>query len=197
MDTKSLGSHIGGGSQLSRRKIIANGTTALLSGAAISLLASGGVQAATRIPKDEVSAQDVQILSTALSAEREAIAAYELGIESGLLRADTKGLARAFRDHHREHATALVRTIQLMGYDAPARVDHDFSVESLKNEKDVLQFAASLEQGAVSAYLGAVPLFEDRELSKVAASILGDEAMHWAVLRHALGLTPVPVAFVS
>ena len=57
--------------------------------------------------------------------------------------------------------------------------------------------AAGLEKGAVSAYLGAVPLFKDRELSKAAASILGDEAMHWAVLRQALGEEPVPAAFVS
>ena len=35
------------------------------------------------------------------------------------------------------------------------------------------------------------------ELSKAAASILGDEAMHWAILRNALGDTPVPAAFVS
>ena len=30
-----------------------------------------------------------------------------------------------------------------------------------------------------------------------AASILGDEAMHWAVLRQAVGDEPVPAAFVS
>ena len=51
--------------------------------------------------------------------------------------------------------------------------------------------------GAVSAYLGAVLLFDNRELSKAAASILGDEAMHWAVLRQAIGETPVPSAFMS
>lgn len=61
----------------------------------------------------------------------------------------------------------------------------------------MLRFAARLEQGAVSAYLGAIPLFGNRELSKAAASILGDEAMHWAVLRQAVGEVPVPVAFVS
>jgi len=61
----------------------------------------------------------------------------------------------------------------------------------------VLRFAAGLEQGAVSAYLGAVPLFATRELSKAAASILGDEAMHWAVLRQVIGENPVPAAFVS
>ena len=48
-----------------------------------------------------------------------------------------------------------------------------------------------------SAYLGAVPLFGNRELAKAAASILGDEAMHWAILRNALGEVPVPSAFVA
>ncbi len=60
-----------------------------------------------------------------------------------------------------------------------------------------MKFAAKLGQGAVSAYLGAVPLFSERDLAKAAASILGDEAMHWAVLRQAVGEAPVPGAFVS
>lgn len=61
----------------------------------------------------------------------------------------------------------------------------------------MLNFAATLEKGAVSAYLGAVPLFANRDLANAGASILGDEAMHWAILRQALGMTPVPVAFMS
>ena len=46
-------------------------------------------------------------------------------------------------------------------------------------------------------YLGAVPVFDNRDLAKAAASILGDEAMHWAILRNALGDAPVPAAFMS
>jgi len=49
----------------------------------------------------------------------------------------------------------------------------------------------------VSAYLGAVPIFDNRDLAKAAASILGDEAMHWAILRNAVGEVPVPAAFVA
>jgi hypothetical protein len=40
-------------------------------------------------------------------------------------------------------------------------------------------------------------LFGNRDLAKAAASILGDEAMHWAILRQALGEVPVPSAYVS
>jgi len=40
-------------------------------------------------------------------------------------------------------------------------------------------------------------LTANRDLAQAAASILGDEAMHWAVLRQALGEAPVPAAFMS
>ena len=49
----------------------------------------------------------------------------------------------------------------------------------------------------MSAYLAAVPAFGNRDLARAAASILGDEAMHWAVLRNVLGEDPVPAAFVG
>lgn len=66
-----------------------------------------------------------------------------------------------------------------------------------KSHADLLHFAASLEQAAVNAYLGAVSQFSDKALYKAAASMLGDEAVHWAVLRYVLGEDPVPAAFVS
>ena len=75
--------------------------------------------------------------------------------------------------------------------------EYGFPTASLKSQADVLKFAANLEQGAASAYLGAVPAFMSKDLSKYAASILGDEAMHWAILRNALGENPVPAAFIS
>ena len=64
-------------------------------------------------------------------------------------------------------------------------------------QNDVLRFTTNLEKGAVSAYVGAVPSFKDRDLSKAAASILGDEAMHWAVLRQAVGEDPVLIRDVA
>jgi hypothetical protein len=54
-----------------------------------------------------------------------------------------------------------------------------------------------LEKGAVSAYLGAIPAFQNRDLAKAAGSILGDEAIHFAVLKQALGEDPDPSPFVS
>ena len=141
---------------------------------------------------------DVSILNSALASELEAIAAYQVGAESGLLQKPVLELALQFQGHHKAHAGVLAGTVRTLGgTPVQAKAQYAFPVETLKTQADVLRFAAALEKGAVSAYLGAVPLFADRELSRAAASILGDEAMHWAVLRQALGLNPVPAAFVG
>ncbi len=167
----------------------------LLSGAAVALLAG---QEALAAKGDKSGASDLRILNTALGAELEAIAAYQVGADSGLLQKPVLDLAVTFQGHHKEHADILAKTIAKLGGKAVAAKDrYSFPTETLKTQADVLRFAATLEKGAVSAYLGAVPVFANRDLAKAAASILGDEAMHWAVLRNALGEAPVPVAFMS
>jgi len=178
-----------------RRTFLTAGGLAL-SGTAVALLAGRDALAAAA-DTNANPANDVAILNTALAAELEAIAAYGVGAGSGLLKGPVLALATTFQGHHKQHADVLAGAVgKLGGKPAIAKAKYDFPVE-LKNQNDVLRFAAGLEKGAVSAYLGAVPLFKDRELSKAAASILGDEAMHWAVLRQALGDEPVPAAFVS
>jgi rubrerythrin len=168
----------------------------LLSGAAVALLAGRDVLAQKAGGGSKAS--DLSILNTALAAELEAVAAYQVGAESGLLEKPVLALASQFQGHHKEHADVLAQTIRKLGGKAvAAKTKYEFPTGGLKNQTDVLRFAASLEKGAVSAYLGAVPLFRNRDLSKAAASILGDEAMHWAVLRQAIGENPVPSAFVS
>jgi len=178
-----------------RRAFLGRAGGVVLSGAAVSLLA--GCEALAKNAGDAKS-DDIAILNTALAAELEAVAAYQVGAESGLLQKPVLKVASTFQGHHKAHADVLAKTItKLGGRPVAAKTKYQFPVERLKSQSDVLAFAASLEKGAVSAYLGAVPLFEQRDLAKAAASILGDEAMHWAVLRQALGQDPVPVAFVS
>jgi len=168
---------------------------ALLSGGAVAMLA--GAPSLARAA-DKHAESDVRILNTALGAELEAVAAYQVGAESGLLQKPVLDLAVTFQGHHKEHAEVLRKTIaKLGGKPVEAKAKYTFPVETLKTQADVLKFAASLEKGAVSAYLGAVPVFGNRDLAKAAASILGDEAMHWAILRNAVGEVPVPAAFMS
>lgn len=178
-----------------RRLFLGRSGGLVLSGAAVALLAGNDALAAKA---GGSKAGDVQILNTALGAELEAIAAYQLGAESKLLTKPVLDLALTFQGHHKQHVTLLSGTVEkLGGKPVMAKTQYNFPVDQLKTELDVLKFAAQLEQGAVSAYLGAVPLFGNRDLSKAAASILGDEAMHWAILRQAIGDVPVPSAFVA
>jgi rubrerythrin len=180
---------------LEARRIFLGRSGLLLSGGAVALLAGHDALAA----KGKAAAEsDVAILNTALAAELEAIAAYQVGAESGLLQKPVLDLAVTFQGHHREHAEVLAKTVAKLGGKAvAAKAKYSFPTEKLKSQADVLRFAASLEKGAVSAYLGAVPVFDNRDLARAAASILGDEAMHWAILRNAVGEVPVPSAFVA
>lgn len=182
---------------LLRRRAFTTG--AVLSAGAVALLAGREALAANAKTGAAAAEADVRILNTALAAEFEAVAAYQVGAESGLLSSSVLAVAVQFQGHHKEHAAAIAATVRKLGGRAvSAKAKYTFPVEQLKSQVDVVRFAAGLEQGAISAYLGAVPLFADRALAQVAASILGDEAMHWAVLRQVLGETPaVPSAFMS
>jgi len=168
----------------------------VLSGTAIALLA-GRESLAAQLKKTSAEGGATDI-NSALGAEQQAIAAYQVGAESGLLQKPVLDLALQFQGHHKAHADLLAATVkQLGGTAVKPKQKYDFPVDQLKSQADVLRFAAGLEQGAVSAYLGAIPTFDNRDLAKAAGSILGDEAMHWAILRQALGENPVPAAFVG
>ena len=200
-----------------RRLFLGRSSRMLLSATAVALLAGRPALAARA---GEAGEGDAKILNTALAAELEAIAAYQLGADSELLQKPALELARTFQGHHRQHVGLRLQSVgresvarlrlhrraaepldrpREQGGVLPVKAKPSYTIptDRLKSQADVLRFAAGLEQGAVSAYLGALPLFGDRELAKAAGSILGDEAMHWAVLRQALGEAPVPAAFVS
>lgn len=149
--------------------------------------------------KSASEAGDAHILNVALALEHEAIAAYGVGAKSGLLKGGVLKLALQFRGQHEAHAEALEGAIRGMGTRAvkakPVK-EYAFPVNKLHNQADVLRFAAGLEKAAAMAYLGTVPGFHNRGLAKTAASIMGDETMHWAVLRNALGENPVPISFI-
>ena len=180
------------------RRLFAARTGWVISAGAVALLAGCDTVAAQKKSNAAATASDVDILNSALAAEHQGIAAYQVGAQSGLLQKPVLDLALQFQGHHKAHADLLAATVKKMGgTPAEPKPKYDFPVDQLRTQNDVLRFAAGLEQGAASAYLGAVPLLDDRELARAAASILGDEAMHWAVLRYALGENPVPAAFVG
>ena len=181
------------------RSLLTPSDGAILSPTAIALLGTTGLYGGQK-PKDDSAASDANILNSALGGEFGAVAAYQLAADSGLLQKPVLDLAMQLQGQHQAHADLLAKTVKTLG-GSPAEpkktADYNFPIETLKTQADVLRFAAGLEQGAASGYLGMVPLFGDRDLAKAAASILGDEAMHWAILRQALGENPVPEPFIS
>jgi len=185
-------------SVLERRNFLQTASGIALSGTAIALIGGCATAGSEGSNTNVQTEQDVRILNTAISAEHEAVAAYQLGAESGLLSAGALKVALTFQGHHKAHIDVLASTVRKLGGEAvDAKNTYNFPVDKLIKEGDVLTFAAELERGAVSAYAGAIPLFDNSDLAKAAASILADEAMHWAILRQALGLDPVPGAFFS
>src|SRR5690242_8523366 len=185
----------------SRRTFLSGGGQAVLSATAVALIAGCAAKADTaKMQTAEMAKSDVDILNTALGLEYEGIAAYQVGAESGLLQPAVLKLAVGFQSDHKQHAEALVKAITSMGgtpVQPKTAAEYNFPTSTLKSQTDVLKFAAGLEQGAVSAYKGAIPLFANRDLAGAGASILGSEAMHWAILNSALGVEPPTVAFVS
>lgn len=146
------------------------------------------------------SNKDIEILNKGLAAERFAIAAYEIAAGTGLLSEGVIAIAKTFQSHHGHHAHKLHETIKSLGGESVKALAHEEYAEQLPpglvDEKSIIHCALTLEKGATITYLNAIPEIENPKIAQAAASILGDEAMHWATLRNALGLAPVHISFI-
>jgi len=185
----------------SRRSLITRAGQLSLSAGAVALLA--GNESLAGKHASAAGGNDVAILNVALGLEHEAIAAYQIGAESGLLQKPVLDVAVLFQSQHKGHRDALVATIEKLGgkpvmamtadeYTRSARL----KVSSIKSQVDVLLLAQRLELGAVNAYLGVIPAFGDRELAKVAGRLAADETMHYTALTQAMGAS-LPAAPLS
>lgn len=174
---------------VSRRALLADAGKLTLSAGAIGLLAGNDALAHAADP-----AKDAGILNVALALEHEAIAAYQIGAESGLLAKEVLPVAVLFQSHHKAHRDALAATVRKLGGTPAAEQSMDAYVKSsklnvaaIKSQGDVLALAQRLELGAINAYLGVIPAFGDLELAKIAGRLAADETMHYTALTQALG----------
>lgn len=147
------------------------------------------------------STTDLPILSRSLEGERFGMAAYDVAIASGLLEPPVRKIAEQFRDHHAEHAERLIAAIRTAGGSPAAAKSWDqmaaeYPPPPLQSQDDVLRYAAELESSAASGDIGALSRLSDPGHRTLVARIAGVEAMHWAVLRSAVGEDPVPVALI-
>jgi hypothetical protein len=176
---------------VSRRALLADAGKLTLSAGAIALLA-GNDALANNAGAD--ASKDTGILNIALALEHEAIAAYQIGAESGLLAKEVLPVAVLFQSHHKAHRDALADTVRKLGGTPAAEQTMDaymksskLNVAAIKSQGDVLALAQRLELGAANAYLGVIPAFGDRELAKIAGRLAADETMHYTALTQALG----------
>ena len=176
---------------VSRRALLADAGKLTLSAGAIALLAGNDALANTA---GADASKDTGILNIALALEHEAIAAYQIGAESGLLAKEVLRVAVLFQSHHKAHRDALADTVRKLGGTPVAEQAMDAYVKSsklnvaaIKSQGDVLALAQRLELGAANAYLGVIPAFGDRELAKIAGRLAADETMHYTALTQALG----------
>lgn len=184
-----------------RRNFLTRG--AALSAAAVALLGGMPLRGLAATHSDAQAATDLGILNVALGLEHEGIAAYEIGAQSGLLQKPLLDVAVLFKGHHEGHRMVLIGAIEKMGgkpvaakslaeYQQSAKLN----VKAIKTGNDVLRLAQRLELGAVNAYLGVMPSFVNRDLSRVAGRLVADETMHYTALTQALG-EPLPQKTLS
>jgi hypothetical protein len=151
-----------------------------------------GLAAAGRPLLAASAADDLQLMNTALALEHEAIWAYGLAGNSGLLSAKAKEVGLLFQGSHEMHRDLLVDALKRKGgTPVEPKKEYVFGVP-LANEADVLELAFKLEVGAARAYLTVVDKFQDRSLAASAGRILSDEVLHATVLRSVLGRDVVP-----
>jgi rubrerythrin len=138
---------------------------------------------------------DIDILNYALTLEYLETKFYEEALDkvSGL-DADTKSLAQEIRDNEAEHVDGLRATIQQLGGQSVEEPTFDFG-PAFKDVATFLKTANTLEDTGVSAYNGAAPNIESKEVLGAAGGIAQVEARHAALIRLARDKPPAPAAF--
>lgn len=189
--------------KMSRRNLVGMAGTGVLSAVALGVI--GGVPALARSRSNaaDVAAHqgDIDILNVALGLEHEAIEAYQIGAESGLLERSVLDLALVFQSQHKGHRDALVGAVRQLGgapVDPKSRAEYMISlnIAAIRNQADILRLAEVHERGAANAYIGVMPSLGSPDLVQVAAKIAADEAAHWSLLTTALGNKLPAAAFM-
>ena len=183
----------------SRRQFLVGSAATTLSATAVALLVGRPTLAAAKGETRGAAASDAGTLNTALALEHEGINAYTLGAQSNLLQKPVLALAVKFQDDHKAHRDRLIQVIRTLGATpveekSLAEYAKALEVDKLKSQTDVLNFAAGLEDEAVNAYLGIIPVFKDRQLAQLMGRLAADETEHFTLLSNALG-RPLPGPF--
>jgi hypothetical protein len=161
-----------------------------------SALAAGAVYGAATVGPfvGQALAQgggDVDIVNFALTLEYLEADFYKKGQALGLSGGVMK-LAKEFGDAETQHVDALTQTVKKLG-GTPAK--KPTFVFPIKDEASFLKLAQTLEDTGVSAYNGAAPQIQSKDVLGAAGSIVQIEARHAAAIRLQRSQPPAPDAF--
>ncbi|HEY6780007.1 MAG TPA: ferritin-like domain-containing protein, partial [Thermoleophilaceae bacterium] len=137
---------------------------------------------------------DVDILNFALTLEYLEAAYYAEGLKRAGLSGDAKQLAMTIREDEDEHVSALMAAIKDAGGTPVKAPMVDFG-DATKNQQAFLKLAQTFEDTGVSAYNGAGPSIQSKELLAAAGSIVQVEARHAAAVRLLNGNPPTDGGF--
>jgi rubrerythrin len=180
---------------LSRRRFFRRAGVSAAGGSALLLGACGeGSQSLVEAGPDESDQADVEILNGALDLELMAVAAYKTGAVR--LTGELLQVGKLFLAQEQEHADGLTSAIKDAG-GKPNRAKSAYDFPPRRSAQDVLKYAAYIENTAIAFYIDALPKLTNGDVRATAASIITTEAEHLAVLRDALGQSPLPAAFVT
>ncbi len=134
-------------------------------------------------------AGDIEILNFALTLEFLETAFYR---SAEGLSGEAAALARTFGDEEAEHVAALTKAIEGLGGTPAKKPTASFPKG---DQAAFLKLAQTLEDTGVSAYNGAAPKIQSKEVLAAAGTIVQVEARHAASIRMLNGEDPAPVAF--
>ena len=135
---------------------------------------------------------DVDILNFAYTLELLEADFYAQALKNVKLSSELKKFAQEVGENEQEHVDALKGAIEDLGGKPAATPTFEFP---LKDEKSFTDLAVTFEDTGVSAYNGAGPLLESKDLLGVAGSIVQVEGRHAGAIRYLAGQQPVVEAF--
>jgi Ferritin-like domain len=137
----------------------------------------------------ETGGGDVEILNFALTLEYLESDFYNVkGKEVGLT-GTAKSYATIFGEQEADHVKALRSAIESLGGKPVVKPAFSFPASS---QSSFLMLASVLENTGVSAYNGAAPSLQSKQVLSSAGSIVQIEARHAAAINLLLGKSPTP-----
>jgi len=175
---------------LSRSDVILKG--ALAAGAAYGTFMVGPFVRKALAMGSASGGNDVDILNFALTLEYLESTFYEEAKTRAKASGELKGLIALLADDEQQHVEALTATIKQLGGKPVAEPKFTFPYS---NAAGFLKLAQTFEGTGVSAYNGAGPMIESKEVLGAAGSIVQVEARHAAAIRLQNKEEPAPDAF--